>query len=226
MALGALEGAGAVAEAALLRGQLDDLGRLAVVGAHRDDRLGDLLSVCTDVLDRRRPGRAGDSRQALDPGQAVGDAASHELVPGLARGDGEPHPLAVVDARRAEAAGGDAHDGALESRIGDHQVGAAGDQQQRLAARVGGGNRLDQLGGARRLEQTSRRATELQRGQLGEWDVVALLHEASIPGRRPPRASAAPPAPVPALLRRPVWRVPDRRPARPPSLRERSARAS
>ena len=105
-----------------------------------------------------------------------------------------------------EAAGGDAHDGALESRVGDHQVGAAGEQQQRLAARIGGGNRLDQLGGVRRLEQASRRATELQRGQLGEWDVLALLHEASIPGRRPAAPQPTPPCPAPALLRRPVWR--------------------
>ena len=48
------------------------LAGAAVPDAYLGDRLGDLLAVGADVLDRRRPGRAGDARERLDPRPALG----------------------------------------------------------------------------------------------------------------------------------------------------------
>ena len=56
----ALEDARAVVEEALLGVERVDLAARAVERADRDDRVGDLLAVGADVLDRRRPGAAGD----------------------------------------------------------------------------------------------------------------------------------------------------------------------
>ena len=103
----------------------------AVEHAHGVDRLGHLLAVGTDVLDRRRADRARDAGQALHAGQSAGHAVGHERVPRLAGGDLERGAVA------RDAARGDAHDGAGEALVGDHDVRAAGEHEQRLAGPVG-----------------------------------------------------------------------------------------
>ena len=93
---GALEGARAVREAAVLRAELLEGLALAVVDRDRRDRLGHVLPVGADVLDRRRAGRPRDPRQALDPRQAVLDAPGHDGVPLLTGLDGDRDPVAVA----------------------------------------------------------------------------------------------------------------------------------
>ena len=83
----ALERARAVGEGAVGRGERAHGAVGAVEHAHGADRLGHLLAIGADVLDRRRADRARDPGQALDAGQAAGHAVGHERVPRLAGGD-------------------------------------------------------------------------------------------------------------------------------------------
>ena len=82
VALGrAPERAVAVGEGARRGRQLDDRAVAAIDDAHGADRLGDLLAVGADVLDRRRAREARDARQALEPGQAARDGLGDERRP-------------------------------------------------------------------------------------------------------------------------------------------------
>src|SRR5207342_2462544 len=82
----ALEGARAVPEPAVGAGQVGHGATLAVIHPDRDDPLGDLLAVGTDVLDGRRPGEAGDPRQAFQAGQLLAHAGGYHRDPVLATG--------------------------------------------------------------------------------------------------------------------------------------------
>ena len=157
----ALERARAVGEAAVGGRELGDLAGRAVERAHGRDRLGDLLAVGADVLDRRRADRAGDARQALDAREPLGDAARHERLPLLPRGDGQldaPVALALLDAAREHA-----HDRARPALVGDHEVRAAGDEQHVVALR-----RLDELRLAARLDDRAGGPAEAQGGELAQ----------------------------------------------------------
>jgi hypothetical protein len=174
----------AVAEAAVRRGQPADGPGLPVVGVHPADRVGDLLPVRPDVLHRGRAGAAGDAGQALQPGPALGDGAGDQLVPRLA-GFGDQDAVGDRD-----AAGADQHDRAGPAGVGEHQVGAAAEQQQ---VRTGGPHRLDQLVGGGRLDQPGCRAAQPQRGQRRHRDPTAYQHRTTLCGRSPaarPRPSA------------------------------------
>ena len=160
---GALERARAIGEAAGVGGQLLDHVALAVEHAHRHDRLGHLLPVGADVLDRRRADRAGDARQALHAREPLGHAARHEPLPLLARLHGQldaPVALALLDPRRQHP-----HDGAGEAVVGDHEVRAAGEEQQRPGLAAHG---REQLGFAARLHERPRGPAEAQGGQLAQ----------------------------------------------------------
>ncbi len=124
-----LEPAGAVAEAAVGVGEGADLPFSLRSQTRTDgDGLRDLLAVGADVLDRGGADRAGDAGERLDADPAGVDGAGDEVVPGLARRDGDHHAaagrVAVLDVG-ADAAGGDPDDGAGEAVVGDDQVAAA-----------------------------------------------------------------------------------------------------
>ena len=82
-----LEPAGAVAEAAVGGGEGADAPEPTVPDPHRGQRLGHLLAVGADVLDRGGADRARDARQGLDPDPAAGDGLRDEGVPWLAGSD-------------------------------------------------------------------------------------------------------------------------------------------
>src|SRR5260221_12916402 len=92
----ALEGARPVPEAAVGVRQLNGRVQQPVVGAHGDDRLGDLLAVGADVLDGRGTGQARDARQALKPAQSLPYAELDQRAPVLARRDGHGGTLAAI----------------------------------------------------------------------------------------------------------------------------------
>ena len=96
----ALERARAVGEAALGGRGSRAPRRRAVVRAHGDDRLGDLLPVGADVLDRRRADRARDARQALDARRVPPRRSARRAGP-TARPRPPRSTLAVHAARRA-----------------------------------------------------------------------------------------------------------------------------
>ena len=139
----ALEEAGAVGEPAALVRDEPDLIFLPVVHPHLGDDLGHLAAVGADVLDRGRARAAGDAGQGLKAREALGDGGRHDVVPVLAGRDGDVHG-AVAGVDEGEAAGVHVDDRAGEALVGDDQVGAAADEQHRLAGRVGGPHRVDQ----------------------------------------------------------------------------------
>jgi len=164
-----LEGAGAVGEPALRRRDLEHRLEHTVIRPHGDDRLGDLLSVCADVLDRRRPDRAGDAREALDPRAAVPGAARDERIPRLTGGDLEA--AAVL----AHAARHDPHDRAREAGVGDDQVGPAPQHEERLCGGIGGADGRDDRTLAVDIDQTRRRPAQAQRREFRQ-----ALHPLSV----------------------------------------------
>jgi len=103
--------------------------------------LGDLLAVGADVLDRGGAGEPGDAGQALQAGQPLGHAPGHHGVPVLSGRRGQHARPAVT----ADAARRDLDHGAVEALVGDDQVAAAAEDQQRLAGRVRGPDRADEL---------------------------------------------------------------------------------
>ena len=96
-----------------------------------------------------------------------------------------------AERRGREAAGGDLQHRPVEALVGDHQVAAAAEDQQRFAAAVGLADRVDHLGLALGHHQPAGRAAQAQGGEPRERDVAALEHAAT-PGRRRPGRGRAP----------------------------------
>ena len=128
-----LERAVAVAEPARCRGELDDVQRLAIHGAHRNDRLGHVLSIGADVLDRCRARKAGNSRKALEAGQSAPHGLGDHAIPGLARGHARVH--AIAGSVERDSAQGNADHQAGKSGVGDDHIGAAAEHEHRQVAR-------------------------------------------------------------------------------------------
>jgi hypothetical protein len=126
------------------------------------DRLGHLLAVRADVLDRGGADRARDPRQALHAGQAAGHALGDERVPRLAGGDIEG------GARACDAPSGDPHHGPREALVGDDDVRAARQHEQRLAGPIGVRDGVDHRPLARGLQVAGRGAAEAQGRQLAQ----------------------------------------------------------
>jgi hypothetical protein len=131
-----LEDAGAVREPALLGRHRHDAVGDPVVRVHRHDRVRDLLSVRAHVLNRGRPGRARDAGETLDPGQAVGDGTGDERVPGFAGRDAH-HDGSGVPLDKAYPAGTQQHHPARKSFVGDDDVAAACQDEDRLTISMG-----------------------------------------------------------------------------------------
>jgi len=157
------------------------LAGLPVPAADRNDRRADLLAVGADVLDRGRAGQPWNAGQALQARQPAGDGPAHHAVPVLARRD--PHRCRPIRAAAhlGDAAGADPHDRAVESLVGDDQVAAAAQDQDRLAPAVGGAHRGDHVRVGGRLGEPRRRAAQAQGGAAGERHLLADDHRSPIP---------------------------------------------
>jgi hypothetical protein len=79
-----------------------------------DERLGHLLAVGADVLDRRGAGVPRDPREALDAGEIAAHRPRDEIVPADAGVDVDELRRERRDRRRAQA-----EDEAVEPAIGD-----------------------------------------------------------------------------------------------------------
>src|SRR5207248_10740956 len=95
-----LEPAVAVAELAFVGREGPDLERGAIEAGDLHQRLGDLLPVRPDVLNRRAAHRAGDARQTLDAGPAALRRAAHQRIPIGARTGADLRRAALVLAKR------------------------------------------------------------------------------------------------------------------------------
>ena len=123
-----LEAAVAIAEAALVTGELDHLSAKKVEGADTDDRLRDVLSVGPHVLHGGRAHEAGDARQALQARPTLRDRALDDGVPGLARPRGQVDR--AVRERGVDAAREHVEGQAGEALVGDHEVAAPPQDEQ------------------------------------------------------------------------------------------------
>src|SRR5579859_7745628 len=135
-----------------------------VVDTYRGDRLGDLLPVRADVLDRRRPGRARDPGQALDSGQPLGDGTGDNPVPRLTRGHRD-RLIVDLDALVAQQ-----QNRAREPGVRHHDVAATGKDQER----VGVPYQLGYFFGIGRDDQVCGGTAETQRGQVGQFAAVRV----------------------------------------------------
>ena len=119
---------------------------------------------CTGVA----PVGPGDAGQRLDPGQLLLDRVPDHVVPRRPRGDRERGTGARRRVGHLDAAAHVAHDDPVEARVGDQEVRAAPEHQQRLAVGVGRADRVEQLGLGRRLDVPPRRTADAQRREVRE----------------------------------------------------------
>ncbi len=166
VAIKTLEDTVAVRETTVGRGHRQHLVGAPVVDGDRADRLGHLLPVRTDVLDRGRAGRTGNTGHALDPGQALGDAVRDQLVPAVTCGDGDHDQLAP--ALGPDPGGAQQDHVTVEAGVRDHHVAAAGQHEHRPTGLVRRTDRLDGLVGVGDLDQRRGGATQPQGGQGAE----------------------------------------------------------
>ena len=189
-----LEPAGAVAEAAVGGGEGADAVAAPVPDARpRATVVGDLLAVGADVLDRRRPDRARDAGQRLDPDPALGRRRGRRARPTAPR-----RPRSTRRRRRSSTSLAstprvrDLHDRARRSprrrRAGccRRRARATG-----VPARVGARVRRRPARPRCRPRRTPARAADPQGGQVGEPRTVgARRHGTS--GTRLRRADRGP----------------------------------
>ena len=185
----ALESRVAVGELAFGGGERADRGGVAVPDPHPRDRLRDVLSVGADVLHGRRADEPGDAGQRLDARPAAVDRVGDDVVPHLTGGDAHGRAGAVVGGFDVDAARGDPHDRALEAGVGDEQVGAAGEHEQRLARLVGRPHGLHDLVGVGGGDEPARGTPDAHRRQVRQPRVVA--HEAGVASAAAACAAAA-----------------------------------
>src|SRR5690349_442441 len=140
-----------VAQLAVMQIQCQDLG----------DRLRDLLSVGTHVLDRRSADCARNPAQALDPGAVRFYGAFHQLVPFLACTYLEDSP--AVFAALIDTGDRDPQHQPWKSRISNDQVAATAAHERPQLARVRPVCQGPNFSRARCLGEVPRRSTHLER---------------------------------------------------------------
>ena len=127
---------------------------------HLRDRLGHLLAVGADILDRRGAGRARDAGECLHSRPAFVDRVRDQFVPRFAGGDPHERAGAAVHRFHLYAAGGHPHDRAGEAGVGDDDIRAAGHDEQWFTGVIDLADRVDQFIGARHRDQPSRSAPD------------------------------------------------------------------
>ena len=134
VALGGVEDAVAIAEAAGRARQCDEGEGFKIEGAHGVDGLGDLLAVGADVLDGGAADGAGDAGEALDAADALLADVVDEVVPVHASGDVEVDVVGAGDggqARGFQGADGDAEYESVEAGVADQEIAATAEGEDR-----------------------------------------------------------------------------------------------
>ena len=123
--------------------------------------------VGTDVLNRDGSHGPGYPGEGLQAGPLRGHGAGDELVPRLPRGDLQLCPGAVRGLG-ANPSGGDLDYGAVEALVGDQNIGAAAEDQDRFATRVAVRDGVDELLLGHRLDEMPRGTAEPEGGVIRE----------------------------------------------------------
>jgi hypothetical protein len=179
-----LESAHAIGKPAFRRRQDESALLAAIECRHRFDRRGHLLPVRADVLDGRAADGAGDSGQTLDAGEPAADCELNQRVPRFAC-SGRHHHVRTPQ-RCLDAAEGDLQHEAVEPFVGDHEIAAAAEHEQRRAARGRPSIRGDYMLDRRRPGEPPSRAADPQRAERRERHALlrAIKGHAAAP---PPR---------------------------------------
>ena len=141
---------------------------------HAGHAVGDLDPVGADVLDRRRPSRAGDARQAFQSAEIGAHRSADDSVP---VGSGLGSQQWWLDGDRGA---GQSHNGEIGQVVGDHHVGSATEQQNRSAVGVEGAHRRDNLIGGETGDDTTHDRAHPQRGHRCQRHVMRDLRAAEI----------------------------------------------
>jgi hypothetical protein len=172
VAVGGVEEAGAVGEAALFLRQGEERKGFEVEGADFGDGGGDLLAVGSDVLDGRAADEAGDSGEAFDAGDAEHAGGADEVVPGDAGVD--------LDLRAVETGGGadgGEEDEAGKALVGNDEVGAAADGEDGQTPLAGEVDGFEEFGFGGDAGEVAGGASDVEGGEGGEGDVFFYLHD-------------------------------------------------
>ena len=177
-ALRCVEDAGPVAELAPFIAQIAHLAIVQVENLNRGNGLGHFLSVGADILHGRAAYTAGNAAQAFDAGTANHHGARNEFVPGLSRAGIEKN-LAVIVAcgLLVDPLKRNFQHQARPPRVGDHQVAAAAQNEQRQVARARERNRLLHFADVAGLDEEPRRASYFDGGERRERNVFEQEHE-------------------------------------------------
>lgn len=132
--------------------------RTAVEQPHPTDRVGDLGTVCADVLNRRGTGGTGDTGQAFQPAQPVCKRRHDDVVPrrsGLCA-----HDVALD----GDLGVGEQDDGEVGEVVGQHDVGSAREHEG-IAVGAERARHVDDLLGGVAGDQPLRNGSHAQGGQ-------------------------------------------------------------
>ena len=131
-ALGRIENAGAVGEAAGFVAKFANLAVFSIENFDRLDGLGNFLSVGADVLYRRAAHAAGDAAQALDACAVRHDGVGDEAVPGFSGAHVEKNfAFVIVTGALVDAGDCDLQDQPGPAGIGHDQIAAAAQNKER-----------------------------------------------------------------------------------------------
>ena len=139
----------AVAEAQVGGGEGLQGVLLAVPGAYGGDELTHLHAVGAHVLHGGCTHGTGDAGEGGGADPFVLDAELYEVIPDGAGLDAHVGAAAGGNGQLLHAFGGDVHDGSVESRVGNQEVGASTDNQDGVTGGVCSGDCFDDfcLGG-------------------------------------------------------------------------------
>src|SRR5580704_6353835 len=128
-ALRSIENAGAIAEATGLLAEFVQLSVLEVERHHGINRVRNLLPISPNVLHRSSRHVSGDAAQAFDAGTIVSYYEAHEFVPVFPRASFE-HDF-VMTVAMIDSGNSDFEREAGPARVGDDEVAAAAEHEQR-----------------------------------------------------------------------------------------------
>ncbi len=170
-----VEEAGAVGEVAVGGGQVDEVHAVEIEGADGGDGGGNFLAIGADVLDRGAPDGAGDAGEALEAGAVVGDGALDEGVP-VFSGGGLVEAGAGVSREGFDTTEGDAEDEAGEAGVGDEEIAAPAEDEERGGVFAGPADGFDDIFFRGCFCKPPGGATNAEGGERGERDVLHNLH--------------------------------------------------
>src|ERR1700688_1553568 len=177
-ALGGVEDASSVGKSASFIAEFADLTVFQVENLHRRNGLGYFLAIGADVLYRRPAHAARNTAETFDAGAASHDGARDEFVPGFPGSHIEKNfALLILAGLLVDALKRNLQHEARPTSVGDHQVAAAAEDEERQIMGARERNRLLHFSNAFGIDEIPCRASDFDGGQWRERDVFKEKHE-------------------------------------------------